>query len=75
MQKQIRIIKQNREGKGVVYGISIKREIAIFAEGIHYEAQWQNGDILLASGTNLKPDDKQVETYDFKECKIEVNSE
>jgi len=70
MQRQVRIIKQGREGKSIVYGISLKREIALFAEGIYYEARWENGNILLVSGTNAKPDDKQVEDYQFENCKV-----
>ena len=59
----------------MVYGIALKKEIAIFASGIYYEAKWENGDILLVSGTNLKPDDKIVKRYKFEECKIGVQSE
>ncbi len=58
--------------KSAAYGITLEKEIAIFASGIFYQAKWMNGDILLCSGTNLKPDNKTIRSYRFEECKIEV---
>ncbi len=52
------------------YGITIKKEIAIFAEGIYYHAEWVNGDIILKSGTYLKPDMKEVKKYQFEDCRL-----
>lgn len=75
MQKQVRIIKQGQGGTSIVYGIALKKEIAIFAEGIFYEAKWENGNILLESGTNVKPDNKQIESYEFENCKVGENED
>ena len=72
MQKQVRIIKpsQRTSGKDAVYGITLKKDIALFATGIYYEAQWMQGDIMLKSGACLTPDVKQVRDYKFEDCKI-----
>ena len=77
MQKQVRMITQPNSGskKSAAYGITLEKEIAIFASGIFYKAEWMNGDILLVSGTNLKPDMKTIRGYKFEECKIEVKHE
>ena len=73
MQKQVRILKtsQRRSGKDIVYGITLKKDIAIFASGVYYQAQLVAGDILLKSGTCLKPDMKEVRKYRFEDSKIE----
>lgn len=77
MQKQVRTLKpaQRASGKDIVFGITLTKEIQTFASGIYYEAQWVDGDIILKSGTYLKPDDKEVKRYKFEDCRIEVNNE
>ena len=74
MQKRVRVIKTDGNGKNVVFGIAIQKEIALFASGVYYEAKWQSGNILLVSGTNAKPDDKLVESYEFQNCRVGENA-
>jgi len=75
MQKQVRVLKpaQRASGKDIVYGITLAEDIRLFASGIYYEAEWSEGDIILKSGTYLKPDDKEVKQYKFEDCRIEVS--
>ena len=76
MQKQVRIIRSPNKpsGNNAMYGITIQKEVAVFASGIYYQAEWKGGDIILESGTYLKPDLKEVKKYQFEDCKIEDNN-
>ena len=77
MQKQVRVLKpaQRPSRKDIVFGITLEKDIALFASGIFYTAHWENGDIILVSGTSLRPDNKTIGKYRFEECRIEVRNE
>jgi len=57
------------------YGIAIPKDIAIFVKNTYFYVEKSGGDVWLRSGTFIKVDDKTVESYEFKDCRIKIGED
>jgi len=70
MQYKIRQIVSSKLKAKIVHGVTIPEEIAVFFKDCRFTIERSGACIIMTSGATIQPTKKEVENYQFEDCRI-----